>query len=308
MSDFELNTPVLFLIFNRPDTEQLVFNEIRKAKPKQLFVAADGPRANKPGEKRKCAQARAIIDQVDWECEVKTLYRDSNLGCKVAVSSAIDWFFDNVEEGIILEDDCLPDQSFFRFCQEMLGYFSEDQQMMQVSGTNPMKMTGIKSDFFFARFSSIWGWATWKRAWKKYDVEMTVWPEVRMYYDKILGIRKNALKSRIEAMDKVYSGQINTWDYQWALSKEIYNGLSIIPSVNMVTNLGFGPEATHTKSPQIDIVNSGQLDWPLSYPCNTYRNKTYDKDYFNQKCKKSFIRSVFRVYKRRLLRFRNVER
>jgi len=166
-------TPVLFLIFNRPNTTQKVFNAIRQAKPKQLFVAADGPRKGKEGEKEKYEQAREIIEQVDWNCEVRTLFREKNLGCKIAASSAIDWFFENVDEGIILEDDCLPSQSFFRFCQELLEYYRDDTRIMMISGNNFQfgKVRG-EGSYYFSKYAHVWGWATWRRAWKHYDVNM----------------------------------------------------------------------------------------------------------------------------------------
>ncbi|MFH1427813.1 MAG: nucleotide-diphospho-sugar transferase, partial [Patescibacteria group bacterium] len=166
------NTPILFLIFNRPETTQRVFDKIKIIKPRHLFVAADGPREGK-NESEKCQAVRDIIKQIDWDCKVNTLFRDKNLGCKLAVSSAIDWFFDNVEEGIILEDDCLPDPSFFKFCQELLVKYREDSNVMCISGDNfnPNLYNGSDS-YFFSKVASIWGWASWRRAWKYYDIEM----------------------------------------------------------------------------------------------------------------------------------------
>ncbi len=165
-----LTIPVLFLIFNRPDTTQPVFNEIREAKPTKLFVAADGPRDNKKGEKEECEKTRKIIEQVDWDCELYKLYRDKNLGCKIAVSSAIDWFFENVEEGIILEDDCLPHPSFFRFCQELLEKYKGDERVFVISGDNFLfgrKRTNYS--YYFSRYNHCWGWAGWIRTLSDYD-------------------------------------------------------------------------------------------------------------------------------------------
>ncbi len=176
MSDWQLTTPVAFIIFKRPDTTRKVFEEIRRAKPPKLLVIADGPRPNIVGEAEKCAAARAIIDSVDWECEVLKNYSDENLGCKQRVSSGLDWVFDNVEEAIILEDDCLPHPTFFRFCEELLEKYRGDERIMTIGGTNLLK--NWKSDiqsYHCSNYFNCWGWATWKRVWKHYDVDMKLW-------------------------------------------------------------------------------------------------------------------------------------
>jgi len=174
-NNFALTTPVLFIVFNRLDTTKQVFEEIKKAKPQKLFIAADGPRNFQ--EKNKTDVVRKyILENINWKCEVKTLFREKNLGCKYAVAGAIDWFFDNVEQGIILEDDCLPSQSFFKFCQEMLEKYKDDERVMHISGTNVEGISKIDQDYFFAINFNVWGWATWKRAWKLYDINVTHWP------------------------------------------------------------------------------------------------------------------------------------
>jgi len=175
-----LYTPILFLIFNRPDTTQKVFNAIRKAKPKQFFIAADGSPPDREGEIEKCQKSRKIATSVDWDCEVKTLFRDKNLGCKIAISSAIDWFFENVEEGIILEDDCLPHQSFFWFCQELLEYYRNDTRIMHISGDNfQFGRKRGEGSYYFSKYSHVWGWATWRRAWKCFDINMKSFEEFK---------------------------------------------------------------------------------------------------------------------------------
>ena len=156
----EFSIPILFLVFNRPETTALVFQEIRKVRPQQLFVAADGPRPDRTGEAEKCAEVKKIVAAVDWPCEVKTLFRDNNLGCRVAVSSAINWFFENVEEGIILEDDCLPHPDFFRFCNELLDYYRNDERIMHIGGNNFQFVNKYgKSSYYFSHYAHIWGWA-----------------------------------------------------------------------------------------------------------------------------------------------------
>lgn len=242
-------TPILFMIFNRPDTTQKVFNAIRQAKPKQLFVAADGPREGKEGEKEKCQKARKIIEQVDWDCEVKTLFRDKNLGCKIAVSSAINWFFENVEEGIILEDDCLPSQSFFWFCQELLKKYRNDTRIMIISGNN-FQFGRIRGEgsYYFSKYFHCWGWATWRRTWKCFDVNMSDFEKFKTE-NQINNIfqTKQQKKYWMKIFQIVYERKIDSWAYPWAYSCFINNGLCIIPSVNLVSNIGFNKEALHTK-------------------------------------------------------------
>jgi hypothetical protein len=252
-----LTTPVLFMIFNRPDTTQKIFSAIRQSKPKQLFVAADGPREEKKGEKEKCEQAREIIEQVDWDCEVKTLFRNNNLGCKMAVSSAIDWFFENVEDGIILEDDCLPCQSFFWFCQELLEHYRDDTRIMIISGNN-FQFGRIRGEgsYYFSKYPHIWGWATWRRAWKHYDVNMKNFEEFKKeaQINNIFKIKQQQ-KYWTKIFQLVHESKIDTWDYQWAYTCFINNGLCVIPNINLVSNIGFGKEALHTKDQNSILSN-----------------------------------------------------
>ncbi len=238
--------PVLFIIFNRPETTKKVFARIREARPEYFFIAADGPRADKTEEKEKCEAARQIATQVDWPCEVKTLFRDKNLGCGAAVSSAIDWFFDNIEQGIILEDDCLPCPSFFGFCTEMLERYADEANVMMISGSNPaIELDQMTDDYFFSRNYNVWGWATWARAWKLYDREMKFWPA-----EKKTDFLKKAYPHRLvrdyfkEGFDQVYNKEVDTWDFQWAYSCLKNGGLSIMPKLNQVSNIG--QAGTHT--------------------------------------------------------------
>lgn len=243
-----LKTPVLFLIFNRPDVTFRVFEEIRKAQPEKLFIAADGPRHVREGEKEKCEAARSVIEKIDWKCEVKTLFREKNLGCRDAVSSAITWFFENVEDGIILEDDCLPDQSFFNFCEVILEKYRLDNSIVHINGSNFQNgnIRG-KASYYFSNMPSIWGWATWRRSWKNYDLSMK-----QLEQFKNEGGFKKLFKKKYYT-DYYYSkliqtkqGKINTWDYQWAFSIWKNNGIVVTPNVNLVSNIGFGTDATHT--------------------------------------------------------------
>jgi hypothetical protein len=236
-----LNTPVLFIVFNRPETTRQVFEAIRKVQPKQLFVAADGPRPDKPGEKEKCEEVRKIATAVDWDCEVKTLFWDENLGCGKGPATAITWFFENVEQGIILEDDCLPDLTFFSFCEILLDYYKDNEKIMHISGSNIQQ--GIKRNKFSYYFSAIphmWGWATWRRAWKKYSYIPYFKFEEKIYKEEYW---RNIFK-------KIQSGELNTvWDYQWVFTLFRNQGLSIVPDKNLIINIGFGNSATHSTNP-----------------------------------------------------------
>ena len=305
-----LITPVLFLIFNRPDTTQQVFNAIKQAKPKQLFVAADGPRKDKEGEKEKCEQARKIIEQVDWDCEVKTLFRDKNLGCKISVSSAIDWFFENVEEGIILEDDCLPSQSFFWFCQELLDRYRNDERVMQVCGSNVLHRWKKSDDsYYFSKYAIIWGWASWRRAWKYYDVNMLLWPEIKkkkLHYGYYFN--KDEAVVREHLFDRVYYGEIDTWDYQWSFAKYINSGLSITPSLNLVSNIGMGENATHAAGNNDPKANLEifEIEFPLRHPKIVIKNFVDDYIYFKRFIKLTkftkFKKIIKKIIGRKILR------
>lgn len=243
----ELNVPVLFLIFNRLDTTQQVFEEIRKAKPKKLFVAADGPR-NKEEKKKTDAVRKFILDNIDWNCEVKTLFRKKNLGCGKAVSQAITWFFKNEEMGIILEDDCLPSQSFFPFCEELLKKYKNNEKIMHISGSNFMFNNKFKNNYSFSKYPYIWGWATWRRAWKKYDYNLKDYKQ-EIFVNNLNSIFNNhgVTKFWNNLFNTVKNGLIDTWDYQWVYLLLVNNGLSIVPGKNLVKNIGFNSSATNTK-------------------------------------------------------------
>jgi hypothetical protein len=275
-----LNTPVLLLIFNRPDTTRKVFEVIREVKPVRFFVAADGQRSEKPDELEKCMEARKIATAVDWDCEIKTLFRNQNLGCKFAVSSAIDWFFDHVEEGIILEDDCLPHTIFFRFCEELLARYRNDTRIMMVSGDNFQFGKQCNRDsYYYSRYAHIWGWATWRRTWQNYDVGIRQWPIL-----KNGGWLKDILKNRKveeywnDIFDGVYNNTYDTWDYQLLFTCLINNGLNIVPNANLVTNIGFGPDATRTtRKNKLSEIPLAEMRFPLVHPQLIIRDSLADE-------------------------------
>jgi hypothetical protein len=257
---YKTQSPVLFIIFNRPDTTQRVFDKIKEAQPQRLYVAADGPRATKPTEAEMCEQARAIIKQVDWPCEVKTLFRGSNLGCKHAVSSAIDWYFENEEEGIILEDDCLPANDFFRYCDTMLEQYRYDTRIRHVGGCNlQMGKKWGDASYYFSNMTHVWGWAGWRRVWKEYDKELSRYHsnEVRPQLETIFS-DKFIVDTWEELFNHVKGGRIDTWDYQLGFLNFFNNSLSVIPNVNLISNIGFGENSTHTTD-----ANSLNANLPL---------------------------------------------
>jgi len=273
-------TPILFLIFNREDTTQKVFDAIRQQKPKYLFVAADGPRKHKQGEAKTCQRVRNIIKQVDWDCEVKTLFRDENLGCKMAVSSAITWFFENVEQGIILEDDCLPDPSFFPYCEELLEKYKDDTRIGHISGNNFL-VDIIEKDisYDFCSFPHIWGWATWRRVWKNYDVNFPFWEEQKEKRSFLFCNKWDEIYFSSFISDVINNRNgINTWDTQYLFSLRLQNQLSIYPAVNLVTNIGLeNPNATHTaKKNEKHSIPVSCIRFPLKHSQYVLRNKKLD--------------------------------
>jgi len=284
MAEWKLATPVAFLIFNRPGTTARVLTEIAKFKPAKLLVVADGPRSDHLEDPEKCQSTRAIIERlVDWDCEVLTNYSDINLGCKKRVSSGLDWVFANVEEAIILEDDCLPHPTFFRFCQEMLERYRDDTRIMQICGFNALyEKQSLPYSYYFSKFGPIWGWASWRRAWQYYDVDMKLWPLVKKEkaYCYFCDGRRE-ISWRLDIFEKVYRGEIDTWDYQWAFAKHMHSGLSLIPHGNLIVNIGFGADSTHTANPDNPLasVKYAAMELPLKHPPYICRNKPLDRQY-----------------------------
>ena len=249
----------------------LVMEAIRRARPPRLYVAADGPR-ELSGEKERCDQARRIANAVDWPCEVQTLFRVRNLGCRIAVSSALDWFFEQEEEGIILEDDCVPSRSFFPYCDRLLERFRYDERVMCISGNNFQQGRSVtRYSYYFSRYPHCWGWASWRRAWRLYDSSMNLWVHYRQ--SRALDLLSDGDPTFAgywtEIFDRVERGEIDTWDYQWMFSCWAQDGLTCLPVRNLVTNVGLGhPDATHTKNANGSGSNPPQeeLEFPLLHP------------------------------------------
>ena len=280
VTDITLTSPVLFLIFNRPEITQQVFSAIRKAKPPRLYVAADGPRSDYPNEDEKCEHSRKIATNVDWDCEVKTLFRDQNLGCRLAVSQAIYWFFEQEPEGIILEDDCLPSQSFFWFCQEMLEYFRNDKAVGVICGfySNELEYKPSAS-FFFSRYLRVWGWAGWRRSNEGYDSNINLLIEKQNTWKKDIFSRTDIFLKRYwqDMFEEVGSGKIDTWDIQlqyllWQKKQQV-----IVSSKNLVQNIGWAQGAHPLTKDHNHELATSEINFPLTTPDMTERDTRADQ-------------------------------
>jgi len=254
----QFDVPILFIVFNRPDTTAIVFQKIREMRPAKLFVAADGPRTSREGEKERCdAVRKLILSSIDWECDVQTKFSEVNLGCGKAESSAMLWFFETVGEGIVIEDDTLPDTTFFYYCKEMLSFYRNDESIRMIGGNNFQngKKRGNGS-YYFSNITHSWGYASWMRAWNDYDFPLVTFNEVKI---KQLIERKFSKADERHYWMKIYhdmlAGIYDTWDFQFLFKMWENDAMCIIPNENLVTNIGFGNNATHTTSTEDPASN-----------------------------------------------------
>jgi len=268
--------PILFLVFNRPNHTGKVFEAIKKYKPSRLYIAADGPRNAE--EQIVCSDVKKVVQSIDWDCEVFHLYREKNLGCRDAVKTAIDWFFLKEEAGIILEDDCLPSDDFFEFCRIMLDRFKDDERIGIVGGNNFGLGDSSEYSIFFTNYCIIWGWATWRRAWEKYQSDASVLAKPGMEQILSRHFSGDELTIRTENFNSVYAGKVNTWDYQWHLTCLMQNMLTVVPKKNLISNIGFDSLATHTKSGTSLASESMDLS-SLQLPGYIYFNEKFEKSF-----------------------------
>lgn len=288
-----MKSPVLFLVFNRPDTTKRVFEAIRQAQPPKLYVVADGPRGNILGEQEKCLDVRNIATQIDWDCEIKTLFRNKNLGCKYGVSDGINWFFENEKEGIILEDDCLPQKNFFTFCDLMLEKYRDDNRVGTISGINLFGENINNNSFYFSRYQSIWGWASWKSRWKDYEVDITNREKIKKI--DLNDSYPNHFRRHLDfCLDLVDAGLNNTWDYQLQYLIIKKNYFCIRPYANMISNIG--PDGVHSYGNHKNIFHQyGFINIDsIEFPEKVEGNKFEDSKYWN-KYKKTHRTEILRI-------------
>lgn len=262
-----INSPVLFIVFNRPDHTSMVLEAIRKASPSKLYVSCDGPRRNNHSDFHLVDKVRSLFDSLDWDCKLYTNFSHTNKGCKLAVSDAINWFFDNEDEGIILEDDCLPNPSFFSFCDNLLEFYRSDDRVAMISGNNFQRgMLRGSYSYYFSRIPHIWGWATWKRSWSYYQLSISFWPSWKTSDCWIKTFPNNSERRYWQSIfDAVYDGRIDTWDYSWVASMLYNDLLSVMPNSNLVQNIGFDASATHTKSSPLFSTTAFEIS-TLNHP------------------------------------------
>jgi hypothetical protein len=306
----QFDTPILMLVFNRPSETQQVFDEVAKIRPSKLYIAADGPRKDRPNDLALTEKTRAVFSQINWPCEVKYLFRENNLSCGPAVSSAIDWFFEQEEMGIILEDDCLPDPSFFTFCHTLLLHHQHDDQIMHISGSNFQRgNTRGEASYYYSMFSSVWGWATWRRAWKNhYDFTLTRIDPKTIQWNTYTSNR-GIINYWKRAILLVKMGIVNTWDYQWSISVYFAGGLCIIPNQNLITNIGYAPNSTHGKD--------NDSFWTVNQPSESMKqivlnddvkiNREADNFYYKEaiNATESFIQKIVKELKFLKVKFSN---
>lgn len=283
-----MDSAVTLIFFTRPDTLEKVFEKVREAKPPKLFLVQDGPRENNASDIERINACRKIVENVDWDCEVFKNYSDVNLGCGVRPQSGITWVLSQVESTIILEDDCVPDLSFFDYCDEMLEKYKDDHRISYISGLNHFEEWDFGgSSYGFTKYGAIWGWATWRRAWEKYDYSVKNIND--LYVERLLRHTLSRDNSRIDLWKKTYNlvkkdTKISYWDVQWGFVKYSQNQLVIVPKYNLINNIGVGAEATHAfsssnvhvKYKDFNFMPTKSLEFPLSHPKHMLCDVEYD--------------------------------
>jgi hypothetical protein len=298
MPEESLHTPVAFFVFNRPSTTRRVFEVIARAQPAKLLLIADGPRQHREGEAEACRQVREIVARVDWPCEIFRNFSESNLGCQERMISGLSWVFSSVEEAIILEDDCLPDVSFFYFCQELLERYRGDGRIAYISGDYLVGQSLRPADsYYFSQIGGIWGWATWKSEWQRYDRHLSDWPKLReqQMLQQIFDEPK-VVKFWTRLFDAIYEKKgPDTWDYQWLYTNLKNNSLTVVPSTNLVANIGFGRGATHTtEADSRFMLPASTMKFPLKHPSSFVPSRSLDRRRIQDMLPQSKLQRIFK--------------
>lgn len=291
---------MLFILFNRPSTARRVFERIKQARPPRLYIAADGPRAGNASDAELCQQTRMIASQIDWQCELHLLFQDENLGCKYGPLTAINWFFSQELEGIILEDDCVPDPAFFPYCSDLLERYRDNERILTISGFNfGYKPENPKYSYFFSRYMNPVGWASWKRSLNLVDYQLKQWNQMkkvsflhRHTRNSLLDFDWKWVKDWRKTFDELVNNNVNAWDYYWMFAGMKYDTLTIFPTRDLIENIGFDDSATHTKNSDSPMaqVKAETLIFPLSHPSRIRRDKYFEEEY---------IKKVWQSYSRK---------
>jgi len=314
MHKSELDVAVALIFFVRPDTLSKVFEKVKEARPNKLFLIQDGARVGNDNDIQMIKQCRSIVDEIDWECEVFKNYSESNLGCGRRPYTGISWVFEHVDKAIILEDDCIPCDSFFPFCKEMLDKYQNDKRIGIISGLNYFKHFNFGGNSYgFAKSGAIWGWATWKDRWEEYDFNMEILEDE--YIQKLIELDitpKSAAKHRLitwkDAYEKIANEpNVSYWDYQWGLTRHVNSWLSIVPKYNQITNVGIGIGSTHSgnslkllpkKIADFFFMSTKNLEFPLTEPKFVIPDRNYDKQYYKIIYPNIFVKMINGVTRR----------
>jgi len=276
-----LDVPVAFFIFNRPDPTRRVFAEIAKTQPRKLLVIADGPRTD--AEWPRCQETRRLVEHIDWPCDVRHFFAESNLGCRRRMVTGIDWVFSQAEEAILLEDDCLPDPTFFPFCAELLERYRDNQRVFMISGDNMQHGRQWSQDsYYFSVVTHIWGWATWRRAWQHHDADLTDWPDSQKSdFPGDFVPSAPAVRFYKKLMADTFTGKLDAWSLGWMYAAWKQRALTVLPSVNLISNIGFGADATHTRKPDpFANLPISSMEFPLKHPAQVRYRPQPDMEFF----------------------------
>ncbi len=300
-----IKSPVLLIVYNRPDfVEHQLKLLLKQPNVSTIYIAGDGPKKTSK-DRARVTEVKTVVKRLSTKTSdkvsqrIKTHFSPKNQGCQRGVESAINWFFEHETQGIILEDDCRPDPTFFVYCGELLEKYQADVRIGMISGTKPVQSVTIKDSYFFSRHSMVWGWATWKRAWQDYQAvkqQGLVWLQGEAIRSALLELIS---LSQLKTIEKVLRGEIDTWDYIWYLTNLVQSRYCILPSHNLISNVGFLPDATHTKlkttQSELPVL---PLRMPLKHPTVMLANHEFDQKYLAQQKKWRVLLSVVQVYGR----------